>query len=278
MQGDPASQGSRGNTGSEGSDGPPGMFLPGGGASTYINWGVSDCPSEHYVVYAGRAVAPAFHNAGGGAEYICLHSTKNDGEVETTPATAMSTVVGVHLETYANPSAFDSPMDIEPLNSDNGDAIACAVCLTLDSTTIMVPNSNMCPSSSWNMAYTGFLMTARDFIAISSLNLNHASVFGNQEAANHLRPHFRTEYVCLNQNFERDISGSITPTPGNPPTPSNEAKMSHVRIYCQSLVGLDADGCDPYISMNPASTDCDEIGAHCSFGPLSCTVCTTSTL
>ena len=268
-----------GPTGSDGSDGLPGVFLPGGSASTYINWGVADCPGAHSVVYTGRAVAPAFDNAGGGAEYICLHNTKNDGDLQIMSAAAMSTVVGVHLETYANPSAFGSPMNIEPLNDENGDAIECALCLTLDSNTIMVPNSNMCPSDAWNMAYTGFLMTARDLVAISSLNLNQGPVFGNPAADNHLRPHFRTEYVCLNQNFERDISGSIPPpVAGNPPTPSDEAKMSHVRMYCQSLVGLDADGCNPYAAMNPDDAVCDDENAHCSFGPLSCTVCTTSSL
>lgn len=267
LQGERGEEGPIGNQGIPGAAGTDGTFLPGGGASTYINWGRSDCPGGHSVVYEGRAVAPAFDNAGGGAEYICLHESGSAGGLSIMNAPAMSSVVGVHLETFADPSAFGLPMNIEPLSSDNGDAIACAVCLTFDSTTIMVPNSNMCPSMSWDMAYTGFLMTARDYISITPLNLDHDPVFGNTETANHLRPHFRTEYICLNQNFMEGISGTATP-------PSNEAKMSHVRIYCQSLVGLMADGCLPYINDNDSVDPCPSDAAHCSFGPLSCTVCT----
>lgn len=263
FQGEPGTDGSMGLQGDVGFHGTPGMNIP-GGASTFINWGLSNCPSGYEIVYSGRAVAPAFDNAGGGAEYICLAQTANTDTLTTMSASPLSTVVGVHLETFADPSAFLNPMDIEPLSSNNGDAVECAVCVIRHSAAIMIPNSVMCPSNAWNMAYTGYLMTARDFISSSLIRLNHDPVFGNTATENHLRPHFRTEYVCLNQNFNGNITGSLSPT-----QMTNEAKMSHVRLYC-TIFGL-FDGCAPH-------GNCGGVEEQCSFGPLSCTVCTTSSL
>lgn len=278
IQGPPGAEGSKGVKGGIGDPGENGTFVP-SSATTYINWGRSDCPPGAVVVYEGRAVAPAFDNAGGGAEYLCLANSESASGVSLMSAPPMSTVVGVHLETFADPSIFTViPGDdnIEPLDNQNGQVVECALCLsTSDTDTVMIPNSVSCPDPeglvSWNVAYTGYLMTARDYISIGSLDLNHNDVFMNTETANHLRPHFRTEYVCLNQNF--DNTGSVDDLT------RSEAKMSHVRIFCAHLVGLN-DGCTGYINSNAQVTSCAESnsgGAHCSFGPLSCAVCTAST-
>lgn len=271
MQGPDGEKGDKGMKGQMGESGRNGTTLS-GGASTYVNWGVNNCPNGNEV-YTGRAVSPKFNNAGGGAQYLCLPDSPMNDDVTVSDAAATSTLVGVHFETYANPSpdfpnSDPTDMDLEPLSDHDGEPVLCAVCQSMDSAVVMIPNNLECPDTGiWSMEYTGYLMAARDFIFIGDLDLQHTPVFGNPDA------HFRTEYICVNNNPSGGGSNAV------PADPTTEAKLAHTRIYCTSVTGFDEAACLPY-TMDPTDQIelCTDINGvvHCSFGPLGCVVCTAS--
>ena len=231
---------------------------------TYVNWGSVSCPSPAQLVYSGHAVSPAFDNAGGGAQYLCIdldNLNSSDLSIDTT-STPMSSLVGVHFETFAQDSAFPSsnPSHQEPLAAFDGKIVRCAVCLTPHSDVLMVPNNQDCPAdgNTWTMEYSGYLMAARDFISLPSLGIDHSPVFN--KAAGDDDTHFRTEYVCVNQNPA--MEGSVT-------DPTSEGLLAHTRIFCRDLVGLFSTGCDAFLSNG----QCSSTGNHCALGPLGCVVC-----
>ena len=265
--------GGEGEMGVIGEMGEAGSVQSSSSASTYVNWGQSDCPGgPSNVVYTGRAVAPTFNNAGGGAQYLCLPDVLDDGGLPLDDsATAMSTLVGVHFETFAASSDFpdSDPSSQEPLHFRDGHVVVCAVCLTQNSAVIMIPNNRDCPVSdtttTWNMEYTGWLMAARDFINLMPADLEQAPVFGNAEA------HFRTEYICVN------INPTMLPGATNV-DPTSEAKMAHIRIYCNAgLNGLDTVSCIPFFTDFENGDPCDPQDGHCALGPLGCSVCSATT-
>ena len=245
--------------GMAGMPGPDGQVLS-GGASVYIKWGSSDCPESASLVYSGRAVSPRYNNAGGGAQYLCLPPSGT--EIPTNGAVALSTLVGVHFETDgpATPPFPEGIPGIEPLSEYDKKAVVCAVCLSDNSAAIMIPNKVTCPQNppnvNWNLEYSGFLMTARDFIFLSNSDVQQEPVFGDDA-------HFRTEYVCVCQNPSMEAS-----LPEGEPY---EAELAHTRIHCNRSPGL-RNGCTPWFDAN--SQLCTSEDQTCTLGPLGCAVCT----
>ena len=268
MNGEKGMKGGMGDPGIPGDPGGPGIS---GGASVYINWGSTMCPDSSDLVYEGIAVSPAFNNAGGGAQYLCLPDSPDVGGLPiisvTTPS---STLVGVHYETFADPPEFPfGDVDFqEPLHNNDGRRVVCSVCLTSNSVVVMTPNNMMCPEDSgpvsWDLEYSGFLMTARDFIYYDPQGVLQGPVFapGNDENP----PHFRTEYVCVNALPD--------PAPNPDPGPTTEANMAHVRVYCGTAFGFENE-CDSY-QENVLEENCPIPCPLCIMGPLLCSVCSAS--
>lgn len=268
--------GDRGPPGMVGVQGPNGTAVLGSG-STYVNWGEDTCPPPAVVVYTGFIVSAAYNNAGGGAQYICMDlSDLDSGNLDTnTTSTPMSTLVGVRFETYAANSAFpfSDPAHNEPLADLDGNTVLCAVCYTNGSDTVMVPNNVVCPNNvagyTWNVEYTGYLMTARDFITFPDVDIDHGPVFN--KGADDAETHFRTEYICVNGNPTNSNDTSTEPSDG-------DALLAHTRVYCSDLTGLLSTACTQFYSMFEEVNSCTpgpgetELG-HCSNGPLSCAVC-----
>ena len=254
--------------GEKGEPGDPGQVLS-GGASVYINWGSTVCPGSSAMIYDGIAVSPAFNNAGGGAQYLCVPFFLNTGDLNIIPASPLSSLVGVHLETFADPTAFplgEVSLEVEPLHNNDGQRVVCSVCLTPNTAVVMTPNNDMCPENngpvSWDLEYSGFLMAARDFIEFAPVS--QGDVIDN-DVTN--PPHFRTEYVCVN------IQESLTDVDSDP-GPTTEAEMSHVRIYCSGAIGFN-DECLNYFT-NVLNDLCRENDGLCAVGPLRCSVCSAS--
>ena len=189
--------GERGETGPMGPPGPPG---PSSGGVTYIRWGRTVCPSEAgtELVYAGIAAGTHYNDKGGSSTYLCvpkvpLYSNYDPG------VQGFSYLHGVEYEV---PNAIDSN-----LHDDN---VPCAVCYASNrSTVLMVPARNSCPSSSWTLEYSGYIMT-------------QSNNWGDQ---------YRTTYECVDKNAE-----SI---PGSAPN-SNAAFFYTVEATCNGIP------CPPY--------------------------------
>lgn len=224
------------------------------------------------LVYSGRAVAPVFDNAGGGSQYLCLPDSRDAGGLPQNSQPGLSTLVGVHFETFSDNSDFplSDPNDQEPLHAQDGNVVACAVCRTSNTAVMMIPNNRECPADTadvtWSQEYIGYLMAARDyiFLTVSGQMIEHTPVFGNTAADGISPPNFRTEYVCVNTN------PSAVGVPGGSPT--SEALLSHIRIYCRGLAGLDDISCIEFFQDQGAV--CSGNDGHCALGPLGCTVCT----
>ena len=147
--GNDGKNGERGETGPMGPPGPPG---PSSGGVTYIRWGRTVCPSEagNELVYEGIAAGTNAAHKGGSATYLCLpkvpvYSTYVPGVQGHSPLYGME---------YEDPDAIASYLD--------DDNVPCAVCYaSTRSTVLMVPARNSCPSTSWTLEYSGYLMTGR---------------------------------------------------------------------------------------------------------------------
>ena len=224
------------------------------------------------LVYSGRAVAPVFDNAGGGAEYLCLPDQLDTGGLDQNNVAGRSTLVGVHFETFSDSNEFLAPgaqFNEEPFHAIDGNSVACAVCMSAGTAVMMIPNNQDCPvndaTTLWALQYTGFLMAARDYIFLNSngQDLQQEPVFGNVPDDGIPPPHFRTQYVC--------VDGTPTNIGGNSNT---EALMSHIRILCRGFVGLDLISCLEYFDEVADDDNCEEDDLHCALGPLGCAVCT----
>ena len=242
--------------------GQPGELISGQGV-TYVNWGDNSCPFSPGTefVYSGYAVAPRFDNAGGGAQYLCmdLDNLDNGGLTVMPTAIAQSKLAGVHFDTNA-PALAEFPLGtvgIEPLAGFDGVVVQCAVCLASRTDVLVVPNNQECPDNSWFFEYSGYLMAARDYINVPDLFLVHGPVFGGGPST-----HFRTEYICVNGSPEGN---------GPNPNPTDEAKLTHTRIFCGDILGLFTVGCS---TPQGVPITCDNNVLHCAVGPIGCSVCT----
>ena len=190
--------GKNGERGDTGPMGPPGSPGPSSGGVTYIRWGRTVCPSVAgtELVYEGIAAGTPYHLRGGSATLLCLpedpvYSTYVPGVQGRSPLYGME---------YQNPNAIDSN-----LHDDN---VPCAVCYaSTRSTVLMVPAKNSCPSSSWTLEYSGYIM-AEDY--------SHQG---------------RLSFECVDKDAE-SIPGSSSNT--------NGALFHHVEATCNGIP------CGPY--------------------------------
>ena len=189
--------GKNGEIGETGPMGPPGPPGPSSGGVTYIRWGRTVCPSEAgtELVYEGIAAGTHYNTKGGSATHLCLpkqplYSNYVPGVQGYSP---------LHGMEYELPNAIDSN-----LNNHN---VPCAVCYaSTRSTVLMVPARNSCPSSSWTLEYSGYIMTE-------------------------YHGHHRSSFQCVDKDAE-PIPGTISNT--------NGALFYHVEATCSGIL------CGPY--------------------------------
>ena len=183
--------------------------------TVYIRWGREDCPWGHTLLGGpGRAAAPFHGETGGGTNYLCLPNTPAFQAAVTAGTSPQNQIVGVDFATAG-----------EPLASVDGTALACANCFASQSPKLMIPGTVNCPSSSWVMAYRGYLMSAKDQ---SSAGLTSARqlFFADTE-------HYRTEYICVDE-APTDTSATVTT--------DDESLIYHVHFDCANGASL---GCSP---------------------------------
>lgn len=205
--------GIKGYIGSEGEKGYAGLDAITAG-TVYIRWGREDCPWSHTLLgVAGRAAAPFHGETGGGTNYLCLPNTPVFPAIAT-GSFPQSDIVGVEFATAG-----------EPLASVDSTALACANCFAGQSPKLMIPGTVNCPSSSWVMAYRGYLMSAKDQ---SSAGLTAA-----REVLSPETEHYRTEYICVDE-VPTDTSATVTA--------DDESLIYHVHFDCANGASL---GCNP---------------------------------
>ncbi|XP_071823044.1 uncharacterized protein [Apostichopus japonicus] len=177
--------------------------------SIYIRWGRDECPTTANKVYSGLAAAPDRVAKGGGSNYLCLPETpeynNNSQSGKQERRSSIYTVKYRH--------------DFPPLDPLAEHDIPCAVCESIGrNTMLMIPARLSCPSSEWNLEYSGFLMAERE-------------------------KHYRVQYVCLDGNptIRNDTDQRVTGN-GNPTTRNNQrvkfASMQPVEGVCSSTGGL----------------------------------------
>ena len=191
--------GKNGEIGDTGPMGPPGPPGPSSGGVTYIRWGRTVCPSEAgtELVYEGIAAGSHYDTKGGSATHLCLpevpvYSNYEPGVQSYSPLNGME---------YEVPNAID-----RNLHDHN---VPCAVCYaSTRSTVLMVPARNFCPSSSWTLEYSGYIMSERV----------HNS-------------HHRSSFQCVDKDAE-SIPGTRSQADG--------ALFYHVEATCNGIP------CGPY--------------------------------
>ena len=142
--GEKGETGPKGAPGSRGKKGDPG---PRSGGVTYIRWGMTKCPNDTTLVYAGIAAGTKYDIKGGTSNTLCM---PEDPEYlsEITISTYSNALHGVEYDTY------DTPFN--HLNQAN---MPCALCYTDEkTTTFLYPARFHCPQG-WHEEYTGYLAT-----------------------------------------------------------------------------------------------------------------------
>ena len=190
-------------------------------------------------MYAGRAGTAAHHNAGAGANLVCLSDDFDAGAYQqpfTSSSTIFNTIVGIeYLLNINDPLIVTSDNDgSDPVES--GDNVPCAVCSVVTDAVYMQPGSTQCPSL-WTIEYTGFIMAESQ-----TTNPDRAS------------ERFRSHYVCVDSTADPviDANGLTMGTTGE------EAGLAHVRADC---------------TANPTEIlGCSTINEY-GQGQISCVVC-----
>ena len=147
-RGEKGSHGSPGLPGPQGEQGPQGPMK---GGAVYTRWGRTNCSNNQgtELVYSGRAGGSKFNENGGAADLLCLpddpeYSLYGGGVNGYSPLRGAEYIAGSG----------------QPLRSNNGHNIPCAVCYTSTrGTLLMIPAKLTCPTH-WTIEYTGYLMAA----------------------------------------------------------------------------------------------------------------------
>ena len=149
-----------------------------------------------FCISTGFAGGSYFNVPGGGANYLCLRS---DPVFRPTDE-ARSPRAEVHGAEYYNP----------PNSMLQHHDVPCAVCVVTRSVVLMMPGTNLCDEG-WTTEYVG---------QISAESSTYTS-------------HYRTEFVCLDDNAEITTHSS--------PDADNGAMFYPVQVICGSLP------CTPYV-------------------------------
>ncbi|XP_071491064.1 uncharacterized protein [Diadema antillarum] len=168
----------------------------------YVRWGKPDCPQGAELVYSGSVGGEFYSNAGGASNYLCLPDEPLYDEVQTSLSAHRAHVYSSEFQSdfVGHWPQLD---DLTP---------SCAVCLAPkgQTTKLMNPARNVCPSDDWRLEYAGYLMSAK-------------------------YEHKRTEYICVDRDAE-----PVPGTRGN----QNGALLYHVEGRCVDGSGLP---CGPYV-------------------------------
>ncbi|XP_071491078.1 uncharacterized protein, partial [Diadema antillarum] len=169
----------------------------------YVRWGKPDCPQGAELVYSGSVGGEFFSNSGGASNYLCLPDEPIYDEVETSVHNDRGLVYSSEFQTNQFVGHWVQLHDLTP---------SCAVCLAPkgQTTKLMIPARNVCPSDDWRLEYSGYLMS--DY-----------------------HGHSRTEYICMDRHAE-----AVPGTRGN----QNGAVLYHVEGRCLDGSGLP---CGPYV-------------------------------
>ena len=197
--GEKGSHGHPGLPGPQGEQGPQGPLTGGGGGgggAVYTRWGRTNCSSNQgtELVYSGRAGGSQFNENGGAADRLCL---PDDPEYSLygSGVNGLSPLRGAEYRAG------------QPLHSNYGHNMPCAVCYTSTrDTLLMIPAKLTCPTH-WTIEYTGYLMAA-------------------------YHGHRRTLFKCIDHQPES--------VPGLDGFDDNNALYYHVEATCNSL------SCPPY--------------------------------
>ncbi|XP_076461188.1 uncharacterized protein LOC143293809 [Babylonia areolata] len=163
-----------------------------GSGSVFTRWGRTACPNGTSLVYSGVAGGSHYMHTGGGSNYLCL-------------------VMVPQMETMALPQYYSLlyGAEYENIEGHHDQDVVCSVCLTRQSTTLMIPATVTCPPG-WSTQYRGHLM------------------------AGHHTHKGRAEHVCVDEDREHRQGGQ-----GN----HDGALFYHVVAQCGSLP------CPPYVGQ-----------------------------
>ncbi len=118
--------------------------------TTFVRWGRSVCPAGSSLVYDGYAASGAYDQNGGGGNHLCM-SKNPTWDAYTVANENGALIYGVEYEM----SGYGLAATLGSLHDNNA---PCAVCMVNgDSTTLMVPGTQVCPDE-WNFRYSGYLM------------------------------------------------------------------------------------------------------------------------
>jgi hypothetical protein len=124
------------------------------GGVTFTRWGRTRCDSGATVLYKGYAAGPAYNEAGGGADLLCVHDTPQWYR----PITAVAGTSNVWSFSYRDVSGLFDLINSGYLPLDHH-IIPCAVChIQTRSHQIMIPARRECPAG-WSREYWGYLLS-----------------------------------------------------------------------------------------------------------------------
>ena len=142
--GEKGETGPKGATGSRGKKGDPG---PRSGGVTYVRWGMTECPNDTTLVYAGIAAGTKYDIKGGTSNTLCMPEDPEYLSGQTIP-TYSNALHGVEYDTNDTP--------FHHLYQAN---MPCALCYTDEKTiTFLYPARFHCPQGC-HEEYTGYLAT-----------------------------------------------------------------------------------------------------------------------
>ncbi|XP_071491085.1 uncharacterized protein [Diadema antillarum] len=185
----------------------PGKTLPAGNQTKgvlYVRWGKPVCPQGAELIYSGSVGGGWFHEEGSGSNYLCLPEEPIYDEVEPKLHDHRARIYSAEYETDTFVGHWQQLNDLTP---------SCAVCLAPpgQTTKLMIPARNVCPSDEWRLEYAGLLMA--DYYNYKT-----------------------TEYICVDGDAE-----AVPGSEGN----QNGALLYPVETRCLSGTGLP---CGPYIN------------------------------
>lgn len=169
-----------GDMGDEGDRGINALF----GGTVYTHWG-GECGQIATSLSRGVASAPYHGEYGGGSNYLCLPLIPEFGAANSS-AIANSVVVPTQLSTAG-----------DPLNSVDGEILACSKCFAESPIQVMIPGTAVCPGNA-EMAYNGYLMSARD---------QNSRMISRDRGDGH---HYRTEYICVDKDAVTETADGNT--------------------------------------------------------------------
>ncbi|XP_071510404.1 uncharacterized protein [Diadema antillarum] len=122
--------------------------------STYVRWGVTECPNTSTLIYSGVAASGSSLSLakGSGSNYLCMTSDPEYGMVVPGRQEPRARIYSVE---YRNGNTFGDQSDL------HGHDVPCVSCMASGRQgIIMIPGKASCPTN-WTLEYGGILMASR---------------------------------------------------------------------------------------------------------------------